>query len=140
MCMKPRKAQPGPRYGALLQVLRTSEALWNASRVFFERWQISPSQFNLLNIVRSHPEGLTQIELSRELMVHRSNVTGLIDRLEKRGLVCRKENPADRRAWRVVLTPEGAQLLEAILPYYHRVAEAAWGSISIQRAQELAEE
>ena len=48
--------------------------------------------------------------------MHRSNLTGLVDRLEKRGLVARREVAADRRAYSVVLTAAGARLLRDILP------------------------
>src|SRR5438874_74225 len=44
--MRASPPSPGPRYQALLQLLRTAEALWNASRNFFARWDLSPSQFN----------------------------------------------------------------------------------------------
>src|SRR6266496_1133102 len=47
---------PGPRYQALLQLLRTAEALWNASRNFFARWDLSPSQFNVLNLLYDQPD------------------------------------------------------------------------------------
>ena len=47
----------GPRYRALLQLLRTAENLWNASRVFFGRWDLSPSQFNVLNLLSGEPDG-----------------------------------------------------------------------------------
>ena len=43
--------------------------------------------------------------------MHRSNVTGLVDRLEARRLVRRKDDPADRRAFNVVITPVGRKLL-----------------------------
>src|SRR6201997_3396150 len=99
--MKVRSCTPGPRYQALLELLRTAETLWNASRVFFARWDLSPSQFNVLNLLHEQPEGCTQISLSRQLIMHRSNITGLVDRLEARGLVLRQENPADRRAFNV---------------------------------------
>src|SRR5687768_9528186 len=85
----PTNAAPGPRYASLLQVLRTAETVWNASRVFFGRWDISPSQFNVLNLLRGS-EGISQIELSTLLIMHRSNVTGLVDRLEERKLVKRQ--------------------------------------------------
>src|SRR5919197_4265703 len=98
-------SSPGPRYQALLQLLRTAEALWNASRLFFARWDLGPSQFNVLHLLYGQPEGCTQVELSRWLIMHRSNVTGLVDRLEARGLVRRRDNTNDRRAYRVVLTP-----------------------------------
>lgn len=134
---------PGPRYEALLQLLRTAEALWESSRVFFARWNLSPSQFNILNILNSPsfaPEGISQIELSRALIMHRSNVTGLVDRLEKRGLVARRANATDRRAYRVVLTAAGEQLLAEILPHYHAAAEQVWGGLPVERAHQLAAE
>ncbi|HYG24539.1 MAG TPA: MarR family transcriptional regulator [Verrucomicrobiae bacterium] len=126
-----------PRYQALLQVLRTADTLWNASRVFFARWDISPSQFNVLNLLSGRPEGLSQTELGRFLLTHRSNVTGLVDRLEKRGLLGRHENSGDRRAYRVVLTAAGKKLLEAIVPEFHSLAEGVWKGTSARRLREL---
>lgn len=128
---------PGSRYQSTLQLVRTADALWNASRVFFQNWDLSPSQFNILNLLRDRPEGVTQIALSRELIMHRSNVTGLVDRLEKRGLLERRETPGDRRAYRVALTAEGLQLLAEILPGYYLGAEEVWGGISPEDASRV---
>ncbi len=129
---------PGPRYEPLLQLLRTAETLWNSSRVFFERWGLSPSQFNVLNLLHIHAEGLTQSDLSRALTTHRSNVTGLVDRLEARGLVQRRTRAGDRRAWRVVLTDSGQSQLRKILPHFYQAAEEVWGGISVPRARQWA--
>lgn len=126
-----------PRYHALLQLLRTAETLWNASRVFFDRWKLSPSQFNVLNLLHLNPEGFTQIELSRLLIMHRSNITGLVDRLEKRGLLRRKDNPADRRAYKVTLTTAGRKLIDKILPDYYRAAENVWDNFPRTRTTQL---
>ena len=131
---------PGPRYQALVQLLRTAEALWNASRLFFVRWDISPSQFNVLNLLYAQPEGITQIELSRSLIMHRSNVTGLVDRLETRGLVQRRDSARDRRAYRVVLTAAGRKLVRDILPNYYEAAEKVWGTLAAHRARQLVAE
>jgi len=128
---------PGPRYEALLHVLRTSEALWNASREFFSEWALSPSQFNVLNLLGDFPEGCPQVELSRQLIMHRSNVTGLVDRLEGRGLVERKDDPGDRRTNLVRLTPNGEKLLRTILPRYFRAAETIWGDLPISRVKRI---
>ena len=132
-----QRLSPGPRYPALLQLLRASEALWNVSRVFFARWDLSPSQFNVLNSLWDQPGGLSQVELSRQLIMHRSNATGLIDRLETRGLVKRTENDADRRAYVVVLTPAGRRLLQEVLPRYYEAAEKVWGNLTATRAKLL---
>ncbi len=130
--MKPIPTTTKRRYEALLQLLRTSETIWNASRLFFARWDLSPSQFNILNLLSGHAEGLSQVELSRELIMHRSNVTGLVDRLEKRGLLSRKAVPDDRRAYCVQLTKTGARLVEEILPEYYARAEAAFEPIPLK--------
>ncbi|MEI7729859.1 MAG: MarR family transcriptional regulator [Verrucomicrobiota bacterium] len=132
--------QPGPRYEALLGLLHTAETVWNASRLFFVRWDLTPSQFNILNLLDSQPEGVSQVELSRRLIMHRSNVTGLIDRLEARKLVQRRDLADDRRAYRVVLTTAGRKLVQDILPHYYAAAEAVWGDLPAARACKLAAE
>lgn len=125
------------RYEALLQLLRTADTLWNASRVFFARWDLSPSQFNVLNLLSDQPEGLSQIELGRLMITHRSNVTGLVDRLEKRGLVSRNDVDGDRRAYRVTLTAAGKKLLDPVLPAFHSLADSIWAGTSVVRARKL---
>jgi len=125
-----------PRYRALLQLLRTADIIWDASRAFFDRWDLSPSQFNVLNLLHLNPDGLSQSDLSRFLIVHRSNVTGLVDRLEKRGFLCRKNVVGDRRAYRVVLTQTGQDLIAKILPAYYRGAEAVWNSVPESRVMQ----
>lgn len=134
--MRKRAGESHPGYQALMELLHTAETVWNASRVFFERWDLSPSQFNVLNLLRLHPEGLSQTDLSRQLIMHRSNATGLVDRLEKRGLVARREVAEDRRAYSVVLTAAGARLLDGILPQYYEDAAKVWGQSSPRRAAE----
>jgi MarR family transcriptional regulator, organic hydroperoxide resistance regulator len=135
--IKPRT--PGPRYVALLRLLRTADRIWNASRVFFGRWELSPSQFNILNLIYDVAEGMTQTELSRELLMHRSNVTGLVDRLEARGLVERRGQAGDRRVYRVALTAAGRRLMGEILPRYYEAAEEVWGEMSMEAAGRLSD-
>src|SRR5262245_17791675 len=124
--MKRTPGSHSARYQALLTLLRTADTIWDASRSFFAFWSVSPTQFNVLNLLRDEPNGLSQTELSQKLIVHRSNVTGLIDRLEKRELVVRRSFAADRRAYRVILTETAKALLEEILPVYHQRANHVW--------------
>lgn len=135
--MRQRLDENHPSYRALMELLRTADTIWNASRVFFERWDLSPSQFNVLNLLRLNPSGLSQTDLSRQLIMHRSNVTGLLDRLERRGLVTRRDVAADRRAYNVVLTPAGVGLLRDIMPKYYQEAAQVWGRVPARRAAEL---
>jgi DNA-binding MarR family transcriptional regulator len=135
--MKKKSDIPGPRYPALLQLLRTAENLWNASRTFFGQWDLSPSQFNVLNLLHGEPDGMSQIQISRQLIMDRSNATGLIDRLEKRRLLQRLAHPGDRRIHRVVLTPAARDLLAQILPDYYRLAEQVWGDLPVAHTTQL---
>ena len=135
--MRKRADDNHPGYRALMELLRTADTVWNASRVFFERWGLSPSQFNVLNLLRFNPAGLSQTDLSRQLIMHRSNLTGLVDRLEQRGFVARREVAADRRAYSVVLTAAGTKLLGDILPQYYEDAAQVWGHLPARRAAAL---
>jgi len=118
--------------------LRTADVLWNSSRVLFNRWDLSVSQFNILNLLSAPSKGMSQTELSRALIMNRSNVTGLVDRLEKRGLVQRQPVPDDRRAYRVELTAAGQALIDEILPHYYQGVEEVWGTIPVEETQHFA--
>jgi hypothetical protein len=53
------------------------------------------------------------------------------------GLVQRNDLAGDRRAYRVVLTQRGADLLEHILPHYYQRADEVWESVSAERVSQL---
>ena len=75
-----------------------------------ERFDITLSRFDMMAQLDREPKGLKMSELSRRLMVSGGNVTGLTDQLEKEGLVARSDDPGDRRAYTVKLTPAGRAL------------------------------
>ena len=64
----------------------------------------------MVNLVRS--PGMSQQDLANKLFVGRSNMTMLLPQMEKRGLVERRPDPADKRALRLFLTEEGRALAE----------------------------
>jgi DNA-binding MarR family transcriptional regulator len=71
--------------------------------------ELSPAQCHVLHLIepdRPLPMG----QLAETLACDKSNVTGLVDRLESRGLVRRRASARDRRVKVLVLTPTGARL------------------------------
>jgi len=72
-----------------------------------EEFATTLPRFDLMAQLERHPEGLKMNELSRLLMVTGGNVTGVVDQLEKEGMVERLDEPADRRAFRIRLTRSG---------------------------------
>lgn len=71
------------------------------------RFATTLPRFDLLSQLERHPDGLKMNELSRRMMVTGGNVTGIVDQLVKEGLVARRPEPVDRRAFRVRLTRAG---------------------------------
>jgi DNA-binding MarR family transcriptional regulator len=72
-------------------------------------------RFDLLaNLERE--DGQTLAALSRRMLVTAGNLTGLVDRAERDGVVVRRADPNDRRLSRVYLTPKGRDLIKSILP------------------------
>jgi DNA-binding MarR family transcriptional regulator len=68
---------------------------------------LTPAQAQLL---RQLSEPLPMVGAAERLQCDPSNVTGLVDRLERRGLVARKTTIEDRRVKQLELTPQGHQL------------------------------
>ncbi|MFE2103801.1 MarR family transcriptional regulator [Streptomyces sp. PTD9-10] len=78
---------------------------------------LTASQGKTLNVLRRGPASMSM--LATTLTCDASNMTGIIDRLEKRGLVRREPSPSDRRVKNVLLTAEGEQVIDVIRGKMH---------------------
>ena len=77
--------------------------------------EVTMARFDLIaNLDRE--DGLTLAELSRRMLVTAGNLTGLVDRSERDGVVVRKSDAGDKRLVRVWLTPEGQRLARELIP------------------------
>jgi DNA-binding MarR family transcriptional regulator len=76
---------------------------------------LTPPQFYVLATL-GYTGGLPFNEIGAKMMVTVSNLTGIVDRLEEKGLALRERNSRDRRVVRVLLTAEGTRLYETALP------------------------
>lgn len=101
-------------------------------------YAITPQQFALLAFLWRR-DGLSQTELSERTEVDRTTIGGLVDRLEKAGLVKRRSNPCDRRAHLVYLTDAGKGLEEELTPIALRVRERATGGLAPGEYEKLCE-
>ncbi|WP_406835650.1 MarR family winged helix-turn-helix transcriptional regulator [Streptomyces sp. AHU1] len=78
---------------------------------------LTASQGKTLNVLRRGPAAMRA--LATILTCDASNMTGIVDRLEKRGLVRREPSPTDRRVKNVVLTAEGERVIDVIRGKMH---------------------
>ena len=81
----------------------------------FDAYDLTPQQFGLLGFLWQE-DGLSQAELSSRSQIDRTTMGGLIDRLEKEGLVKRLTHPNDRRAYQVCLTELGKGMQHELSP------------------------
>lgn len=82
--------------------------------------RLTVGQFGVLEAL-FHSGPLCQGDLAKKILRSGGNMTMIIDNLEKRGLVCRERTSEDRRVLRIVLSPEGEDLVRRILPDHVRI-------------------
>jgi DNA-binding MarR family transcriptional regulator len=101
-----------PVVEGMLNLLVTGAVLNQQSETLFGQFGLTTSAYNVLRILRGSADGLPRGEI-RERMVNRSpDVTRLIDRLARRGLVRRTRARIDRRLSVTRITDKGVALLE----------------------------
>ena len=108
--------QSKPFFSPLLEVyfnlLRTTDELTRVAVEVLKPYDLTETQYNVLRILRGSGEaGLPCSEIGNRLITHDPDVTRLVDRLERRGLVARARESADRRVVTVRITPAGLPLL-----------------------------
>ena len=80
---------------------------------------------------------LTMSELSRELMVSNGNITGVIDRLERDGMVSRRPSETDRRVQYIELTESGLEQFRSMAREHEDWLQQLFGELSTGEMQQL---
>jgi DNA-binding MarR family transcriptional regulator len=94
----------------ILRIFQTAQILDKAAQRVFSPHELTAAQFNVLNLLSDQEAGLRASDLAASLIVDPSNITGLLKRMSRDGLVTDLENAADRRQRIVALTPKGKKL------------------------------
>ena len=96
---------------AFLDLLRTTDMLSRGLVQVLKSEELSPTQYNVLRILRGSPAGLPCGEVASRMITRDPDITRLLDRLEKRGLISRCRETKDRRMVMAKITPDGLKLL-----------------------------
>jgi DNA-binding MarR family transcriptional regulator len=112
--LKKKRPFESPEQEAALSVLRTSDQLQIRFVRLFRDHGLTPSQYNILRILRGEGKPLPILEIASRTITVVPGITGLIDRLEKAGFVNRLRCEKDRRVIYVALTDHGTQTLAAL--------------------------
>jgi DNA-binding MarR family transcriptional regulator len=134
----PGAAPPDTPFRELVRIFGLLERQMNP---YFARFGISGSQWGVLRqLHRAEQEGLAglrQTDLSERLLVRPPSVTGVVDRLERGGLVQRDSVSTDLRAKQVRLTVQGRALVEHILEGHPSQIERVMAGLSPKEQSEL---
>jgi len=123
---------------AVVSLMVAAEHFDQAIAPIWERHGVTGDQYNVLRILRGvYPGGHPRNEVARR-MIHRApDVTRMLDRLVRQGLVARVRNPDDRRESIATITKAGLAALERIDPEVHATQTAVTSSLSGRDLKQL---
>lgn len=110
--LKKKRPFDSPDQEAILNILRTSDQFQNRFGRLFREYDLTHSQYNVLRILRGEGKPMPCLEIGDRMIQVVPAMTGLLDRLEKQGLVSRERCTQDRRVVYVTLTDSAKDLLK----------------------------
>jgi len=122
----------------LYELTLLQNTLEDVFEVHFSRYGLSWPKFNaLIQLYMTGDHGLIQSELGNKMLVSRANITGLIGRLEKEDLVVRRNDPSDKRVFRVCLTNKACALIQSLLPVHNYFMQKVMSILDIHEKEVL---
>ena len=123
---------------AVLNILRTSDVLTRLLTDALKSSGLSPTQYNVLRILRgAGTEGLPTLVI-RDRMIHAApGITRLLDKLEKAGLARRERASPDRRQVFCYITEKGLEILTTLDEEMRQADEVAVGSLTDAEQRQL---
>ncbi|WP_261841895.1 MarR family winged helix-turn-helix transcriptional regulator [Aliamphritea ceti] len=127
-----------PAQHAYLNLIRTAQVMGQNVSDLLAEFGLSGKQYNVLrSIRRGGTEGLRISQISEQMTDPRADVTRLMDRLVRDGLVDRKPDASDRRVVRSFLTDEGSKILESIDVPLLKIHRSQFDQLSEKELQQL---
>lgn len=116
---------------AVLNLMRTSDALQRAFHLRFRDWRVTSTQYNVLRILRgAHPEGLTCAAIGDRMITAEPDITRLLGRLKTLKLIKQRRDRHDRRVVWTQISDAGLELLAAMDPHIQKLPVELLGHMS----------
>jgi DNA-binding MarR family transcriptional regulator len=134
----PPRVFDSPEQEAFLSLWRTYDRLRALEDELFSRYDLTPQQYNALRLLKAeHPQKLRTLDLAGRLVSRAPDITRLLDKLERRGLI-ERERPADnRRVVYVGITQAGRAQLRALRDPLRDCHQQQLGHLSQRQLSEL---
>ncbi|MEO8562106.1 MAG: MarR family transcriptional regulator [bacterium] len=125
---------------AVLNVIRTSATLTDALDLVLKPHGISPTQYNVLRILRgAEPDGLCRNEVRDRMLTRMPDMTRLLDRMEEAGLVTRSREGGDRRMVLTRITKQGRKLVDELDAPVTKVHKSRLGHLTEHQLRSLSD-
>lgn len=109
------RPQPSLEERIFITLLKVADALGQEAEQLTRTAELTGTQYNVLRILRgAGPEGLACGGIGDRMITHDPDITRLLDRVEKRGLITRERQKDDRRVVKTRITPHGLALLKPL--------------------------
>jgi DNA-binding MarR family transcriptional regulator len=119
---------------------RTADALAQDAEQLMKASGLTGAQYNVLRILRgAEPTGLACSDIGERMISHDPDMTRLLDRMEKRGMITRQRQTDDRRVVRTRITSEGLGLLKRLDQPVRELHKRQFRHIAAARLKLLAE-
>ena len=113
----------------LRQLIRCTQAFERFSGAHVKSMGLTESQFDVIATL-GNTEGMTCKELGERTLITKGTLTGVLDRIEVRGLIVRRSDLSDARRTRIALTREGNVLFAEVFPAHLKHLQRAFGRLS----------
>jgi DNA-binding MarR family transcriptional regulator len=134
-----RKRLASPEETAFLDLFRTCDLLSRGPAEVLKTEDLSPTQYNVLRILRGEPKGIPCGEIAARMITRDPDITRLLDRLAKRGLIGRRREAKDRRVVLTRITREGLELLARLDGPMQQSHRQQLGHLGRERLKKLAD-
>ena len=121
----------------LLNIVRTAAVLEHDMADALKPFGLTPTQYNVLRILRGTPGGLCRNEVGARLVTRVPDVTRLLDRMERMGFIERHRSGADRRFVSTRITEKGLKLVDKLDREICGIHERQLGHLGEKKAREL---
>jgi len=128
-----------PEEMLFVDLLRTCDLLSRRPAQVLKSQDLSSTQYNVLRILRGAPGVLPCGEIAGRMITRDPDITRLLDRLEKRGLISRNRETKDRRMVVARITPEGLKVLARLDEPVQQIHRQQLGHLGRERLRALAE-
>lgn len=142
----PKKNSPGQKNAisaaneafipTMRELVRAYQAFADYSAKHIRDNDLTPSQFDVIATL-GNTNGMNMSDIATKTLLTKGTLTGIIDRLEKKGLVSREVPPENRRSFTIVLTPLGEKTFQTVFPAHINYLKERFECLSPQELEQI---